>query len=216
MKLYGSLLSPYVMRPVLVARAKGADIAVETFDGGIKCDAYLALNPMGKMPLFVDGDFALPESKTIADYLDAVLPGPALVPAEPKAAARVRLIERIVDVYAVPELGGLFRGREDPAAAGAAAAALATSLRNLDHFRTDADVFLAGDTFTVADAALMPLAFFVDALGQRDAVLAGVPRIAAWWDRAKASELGTRQVAEQAAGLKAMLAARAAEAKAAA
>ena len=210
MKLYGSALSPYVMRVLLVAWAKGTDLIAEPFDGGAKSDAFLAMNPMGKIPVLIDGDLALPESKVIADYLDAVLPGPALVPSDPRDAARVRLIERIVDVYAVPELGNLFRGRESPASAAAAGAALAAIVGNIEHFRTDADVWLAGDSFTVADAALMPLAFFFDALGQGATIFADVPRFAAWWEQAKASDLGTRQMAEQGAGMRAMMAARAA------
>ena len=70
MKLYGGLLSPFVMRVVLTARAKGIELPVEMPEGGIKSDAFLALNPMGKMPCLVDGDFALPESSVIIDYLE--------------------------------------------------------------------------------------------------------------------------------------------------
>ena len=43
------------------------DLPVEMPEGGIKCDAFLKLNPMGKMPCLVDGDFALPESAVIID-----------------------------------------------------------------------------------------------------------------------------------------------------
>ena len=66
MKLYGGKLSPFVMRPLLVSRAKGAEVALDQFEGGIKSDAYLALCPTGKMPLLVDGDLALPESQVNA------------------------------------------------------------------------------------------------------------------------------------------------------
>jgi hypothetical protein len=38
-----------------------------------------------------------------------------------------------------------------------------------------------------------------------DKLLADQPGLAAWWDRAKASALGARCVAEQAAGLKVMM-----------
>ena len=62
MILYGGKLSPFVMRPWLVSRAKGAEVTLGSFEGGIKCPEYLALCPTGKMPLLVDGDLALPES----------------------------------------------------------------------------------------------------------------------------------------------------------
>ena len=49
MKLYGSLASPFVARCWLTVAAKGGGADLEMFDGGIKSDSYLALNPMGKM-----------------------------------------------------------------------------------------------------------------------------------------------------------------------
>jgi glutathione S-transferase len=207
MHLYGGKLSPFVMRPVLVARAKGHELEPESFEGGIKSDAYRALSPMAKMPLFVDGDFALPESQVIADYLDATLPGPALVPADAKEAARTRLICRITDVYLVPHLGGLFRGRDNPEGVAPALAGLGEAMGFIAHYRRETDAFIVGDSFTIADAALIPMFFFFDSFARMgtDKLLADQPALAAWWDRAKASPLGSRAVAEQAAGLKAMM-----------
>lgn len=206
MHLYGAKVSPFVMRPVLAARAKGHEIEPQDFEGGIKSPAYLALSPMGKMPLLVDGDFALPESQPITDYLDRVLPGPKLAPEEPQAAARCRLIVRIADVYMVPHLGGLF-GRNGPDGVAPAKAGIGEALGYIEHYRDAADAFVVGDAFTVADAALIPLFFFLDAMdrtAQTGALLADRPGLAAWWDRAKASDLGARCIAEQTAGLKAM------------
>ncbi len=208
MHLYGGKLSPFVMRPVLAARAKGHELEPESFEGGIKCDAYLAMTPMAKMPLLVDGDFCLPESQPITDYLDAVLSGPKLAPTDPKEAARTRLIVRLADLYVVPHLGGLFRGRENPDGVAPALAGVADALGYIEHFRKDSDVFIVGDSFTVADAALIPLFFFFDAFGASmptSELVAARPGLAAWWARAKASELGSRCIAEQAAGLKAMM-----------
>ncbi|MBB6228676.1 glutathione S-transferase [Polymorphobacter multimanifer] len=211
LKLYGGLLSPFVMRPVLAARAKGHDIAVDQFPGGIKCEEYLALTPTGKMPLLVHGHFALPESQPITDYLDAVLPGPALLPADPQAQARTRLLVRLADVYMVPHLGGLFTARDKPEGVPAAMAGVAGALGYIEHFRGNDDEFAIGDSFSQADAALIPLFYFLDALdaGLGTAkLLDATPGLAAWWTRAKASDIGARAVAEQTAGMKAMFAAR--------
>lgn len=208
MHLYGSKLSPFVMRPLLAARAKGHELETELFEGGIKGDAYRALSPIAKMPLLMDGDFALPESQVITDYLDATLSGPKLAPADPKEAARTRLIVRLVDLYVVPHLGGLFRGRDNPDGVAPAKAGLAEGLGFIEHFRRDSDVFVVGDAFTVADCALIPILFFLDAFDaamQTGALIADRPGLAAWWARAKASDLGSRALAEQAAGMKAMM-----------
>jgi glutathione S-transferase len=211
MILYGGKLSPFVMRPLLVSRAKGAEVALAQFEGGIKCPEYLALCPTGKMPLLVDGDLALPESQVIADYLDAALPGPSLLPVDEKAAARVRLLLRLADVYMVPQLGGLFRGRENPAGVPDALKGMAEALGYIEHYRRADDDFAVGGSFTQADAALIPLFFFLDALDgpmPTKALVAERPGLAAWWARAKASPLGAQAVAEQAEGLRQMMAAR--------
>jgi glutathione S-transferase len=213
MKLYGGKVSPFVMRPVLVARAKGAALEPEPFEPGIKSEAYLAMWPAGKMPLLVDGDFHLPESQVIAEYLDAALPGPKLTPADPKAAAEIRRLTRITDLYVVPHLLTLFRGGDT----AAAKAGIAEGLGYLEHYRRAGDSFAYGDSFTLADAAMIPVFFFLDAMEANHgtaALIAEKPGLAAWWARAKASELGGRCVAEQGEGLRAMMAARAAAAAA--
>jgi glutathione S-transferase len=207
MILYGGTVSPFVMRPVLAARAKGHDLDPVAFDGGIKSDAYRALSPMAKMPLLVDGDFALPESQPITDYIDDVLAGPRLLPADPRAAAATRLLVRIADLYLVPHLGGVFRSRENPEGVPAAMAGLAEALGHLEHFRNAGDSFAVGDSVTQADCALIPLFFFFDVFDKSlhtGALVAARPGLAAWWARAKASDLGARCIAEQSAGLKAM------------
>ena len=212
MILYGGKLSPFVMRPLLVSRAKGAEVTLAMFEGGIKCPEYLALCPTAKMPLLVDGDLALPESQVIADYLDLALPGPALVPADPKGAAKVRLLVRLADTYVVPQLGGLFRGRENPAGVPDALKGMGEALGYIEHYRDAGDEFAFGSSFTLADAALIPLFFFLDALDgpmPTKALVAAQPGLAAWWGRAKSSALGAQAIAEQAEGLKAMMASRA-------
>ncbi len=215
MKLYGLKLSPFVMRPLLVARAKGHAMEPEMPEGGIKSDDYIRLSPMAKMPLLVDGDFCLPESQIIAEYLDSVLDGPRMVSADPQLAARERLICRLADVYIVPELGGMFNAREKPEGLAPALMKLELAFGYLEHFRHAGDVHAVGDRFSIADAALIPLFFFFDAFGgtMRSAeLIAARPGLAAWWAHAKASELGSRAVAEQGEGLKAMMAQRAAAA----
>ncbi len=182
------------MRPLLVARAKGHELALEMPEGGIKTDSYLAMSPMAKMPVLHDGDFHLPESQVIAEYLDSVLSGPKMISADPKLAARERLLCRLADVYVVPELGGLFNAREKPEGVAPAIEKLEPAMGYIEHFRKAGDAFAIGDKFSIADAALIPLFFFFDAFGAIGAaeLVAARPGLAAWWARAKASELGSR------------------------
>src|SRR3954468_4908497 len=61
--------------------------------------AYLALHPFGRVPALVHDGFALYETGAITRYIDRAFPGPALQPAEPRAAARMDQIIAIVDSY---------------------------------------------------------------------------------------------------------------------
>jgi glutathione S-transferase len=215
MKLYGVHLSPFVMRPLLIARAKGHDLPLDMPEGGIKGDDFIAMSPIAKMPLLHDGGFHLPESQVIAEYLEATLSGPKTISEDPKVAARERLLVRLADVYIVPELGGLFNAREKPEGLAPALEKIGTAMGYIEHFRNAGDTFAIGDRFSIADAALIPLFFFFDAFGAgmpTAELIAARPGIAAWWARAKVSELGSRAITEQAAGLKAMIAQRAAAA----
>ena len=210
MELYGTRLSPWVMRVLLAARAKGHALELVAPEGGVKGPDYLALNPIGKVPTLVDGDLVLPESQIIAEYLDATLSGPALMPTDPAAAARVRLLARLADFYAAPALVPLFQARENPGAVAGAKAELAVALGHIEHFRKAGDAFAVGDSFTLADAALVPFCFFIEALdGQlgTGALLAARPGLAAWWARVKTHEAAAWALAEQAAELRARFAA---------
>lgn len=205
MKLYGSRLSPWVMRVLLAARAKGHDLELVAPDGGTKGAAYLALNPIGKVPTLADGDLVLPESQIIAEYLDAKLGGPALMPADPAAAAKVKLLARLADLYAAPALGPLFQARENPGGVDAAKQLLEAALGYIEHFRNAGDRFAVGDSFSLADAALVPFFFFIDALDgqlQTGALVAARPGLAAWWSRIKTHDAAAWALAEQGAALR--------------
>ncbi len=77
MKLYGRRLSPYVERVCLQIAYKGLgdEIVLTPIPGeDLKSPEYLAISPLGKMPLLEDGDFRLPESAVIAEYIEEKFP----------------------------------------------------------------------------------------------------------------------------------------------
>jgi glutathione S-transferase len=57
--------------------------------GDIKKPEYLALNPNGKVPTLVDGDFVLWESRAIMQYLGSKKPGNELWPSDPRRQADI-------------------------------------------------------------------------------------------------------------------------------
>jgi glutathione S-transferase len=86
-KLYDFPFSPNCRKVRAVAYELGIELEhanVDLLAGAQRAPAYLALNPNGRVPVLVDGDFVLSESAAIIRYL---ADGTALVPRERRAAA---------------------------------------------------------------------------------------------------------------------------------
>jgi len=187
MKLYGSVVSPYVARVAYAAQLKGIELPAEMPPGGIKTPEFLRLNPLGKMPtLEVDGR-GLAESMVILDYLEDAFPTPALLPAAPFDRAQARLLGRFVDLYVVTH-GRTFFSNMNPATrkadeVAAAADAYRKSLGQLEHLMGPGPYAL-GDQLGYADVALLPclqmMAIAAAACGVNDPY-EGLPRLTGWW-----------------------------------
>ena len=90
MKLYS--FSPTPNNRKVEAFIKHFDLPVEIHSMGFreqenKTEAYLRMNPMGKAPLLVDGDFYLWESNAILCYLATLHPETGMLPDDPKGRA---------------------------------------------------------------------------------------------------------------------------------
>jgi len=104
--------SPYAWRVWLGLEHKALPYTLRmlSFSGGdLKQPQFLALNPRGKVPVLVDGDFVLYESAAILDYLHEAYPdsGEHLLPDDLKARARARRLVREADSYLAPAMESL-------------------------------------------------------------------------------------------------------------
>lgn len=95
LKLYSYWRSSASYRVRIAINLKGLPCEIVPIhllrDGGEQfSSAYRALNPQARVPLLVDGDFRINQSQAILEYLEALHPQPALVPADPRQQARVR------------------------------------------------------------------------------------------------------------------------------
>jgi stringent starvation protein A len=82
---------PYCARVRIVLAEKGIEYETVVIDLGNRPAWVYGLNAPGRVPI-LDGDFVLPESEVIMEYLEDRHPDPALLPREPEARARARLL----------------------------------------------------------------------------------------------------------------------------
>jgi glutathione S-transferase len=91
MKLYGFPASPNTWKVRAVAAHLKMPLQLEFIDltkGGQRAPAYLALNPNGRTPTLVDGDFTLWESNAIMQYIAGKTPN-ALWPNDDRVRADI-------------------------------------------------------------------------------------------------------------------------------
>lgn len=145
--LYDAPRCPYCARVRILLAEKA--IAYETVD--IDLDdrpAWLyEKNPLGKVPVLENGDFVLPESRVIMEFLEERYPNAPLLPSDPSARARVRLAFERFEELSGAYYGVLFKGKP--------VEELKTAIAKLDT-RLSSTPFLVGGEFTLADIAYVP------------------------------------------------------------
>jgi len=99
---------------LLAAHLKGHVLPTAPPPGGDRNSAeFAAISPMRRIPVLDDDGFTLAESAAIIDYLDEVLDGPSLLPADRRERARARMGENLHGCSRAP-LEAPARGRLGP------------------------------------------------------------------------------------------------------
>ena len=104
MMIVGSYVSPYVRKVTACLRLKRLDYEIDPITAFFGNDEFERLSPLRRIPVLVDGDFALSDSSAICAYLDEAWPEPPLLPADVRDRARARWLEE----YADTRLGDVF------------------------------------------------------------------------------------------------------------
>src|SRR5258707_3332078 len=183
--VYGIPGSPYLRSALLGLHEKGAGyrLAVVGREIATYGEEHLQRHPFGRVPILEHGDFRLYETQAIVRYLDAVLPGPALQPQEPCAAARMNQIAGIVDWYVFPAISvGITAERflsqrfwnrgPDEANIAQAVPRAQVCLRELERLLGSGE-FLAGDSLSIADLMLAPQLLFFRATPEAEQLILG-------------------------------------------
>lgn len=206
MRLMDAKSSPFSSRCRMVIYAKGLR-DVELFDppGGVFSDAYVAFHPFVKIPLLdlgTDGSDVLLESDVICEYLDDLDDRVSLKPLNPLQRARMRMIERIADLYVMAPMMPLFK-QLDPAIRDEDVTtreleAMMIGYDKLEHFLSGAP-YAVGDSLTLADCTLVPsLVLTLDFLPRFGAAspLETRPNVRAYWDGISADPVAARVIKE--------------------
>ncbi len=111
MIVYGASVSPFVRKVVVVAAEKAMPITLRQIGLGATDPEFLAASPFRKMPGFSDGDFHISDSSAIVQYLEAIQPAPAMIPAEARARARTIWFDEFADTILTVAAGKMFFNR---------------------------------------------------------------------------------------------------------
>jgi glutathione S-transferase len=212
LKLYTGAASPFAARARLAVYAYNLPVEMtDPPEGGLKGEAYLAINPLGRLPtLVLEDGVAIPESDTIVEYLADRFPDCGLRPATPAARAQARLLARVADLY-VNQPGEPLRmllesGAPDSPVARSCFVAIEEGLACLEVL-IGGGPFAVGDTLTTADCALLSALFLTDVRDQlfrREPSLLRRPRLLAYWNGLRQQEPVAKVIEEMRRGLRSM------------
>jgi glutathione S-transferase len=193
--IHGPTISTYVRSVRMAFLEKGAEYTLSEVNivaGENKQSAHLGRHPFGKVPALCHDGFTLYETDPILRYLDRVLPGPALTPADAKLAARMDMIIAIVDAYAYPSMitavvmnrlvAPMLGGTADEAVIAGAMPQATLALAEIARLHKDGGgAFLAGDAVSMADLMLAPVLSYFSQTPEGGGALATHAGLGAWW-----------------------------------
>lgn len=160
--------------------------------------AYLRLNPFGRVPALTHGALELFETGAITRYVDRAFQGPALQPDDSAALARMDQVISVVDSYAYRPMvrqvssHAFFRPFfKEPSSREEIDAGLEASrkvLAFLDRVAVEG-VVLNGRDFTLADCHVAPMMDYFVRADEGKAALSSHLALQEYWDRMSALDI---------------------------
>lgn len=164
LKLYGTSLSPFARKPLIVLNEKGLEFEHDSMQPFGVSDEYKRMHPQGKIPVLTDDDRVIPDSSVICEYLERLHPEPSLYPTDAYECARAKWIEEFADSGLITGTIPFFVQRvitkvffkkeaDEAAIEQAATTVLPPFFDYLERELGDAEYFVGG-RFSIADVAL--------------------------------------------------------------
>lgn len=154
MTLFCYTLCPRCHRTRLAAAEKNIAIDIVDVSDSDYPEDLLELNPYQMMPTLIDRELALYDSRLIIDYLDERYPHPPLMPIDPVARAKTRLMLYRIERDWYCAMDRLENGSEEEAIE--ARSAISDGLAVLAPMFSQAPYFMSSE-FTVVDCYMAPL-----------------------------------------------------------
>ena len=161
MKLYQFAISHSCAKVSIVLNEKGLNAEKPAIElSYLKTPEFQKISPTGKVPFLVDGDFGIPESQIIVDYLEEKYPKASMTHDSLKDRTEARLLCRLHDFNVSPAVAGVYVPLLDGRIAHAKltdrdcverVAKLHVELQKIEKIITPGP-FLVGNHFSMADA----------------------------------------------------------------
>ena len=162
--VHGAAPSPFVRKVRVFLTEKGLDYEHRELIPFPKTPELLEMNPLGKVPIFQDGDFITPDSSVICAYIERLHPERPVYPKAPQDFARALWLEEYADTKLVETVGRVFFQRvispmvfQQPTDDTVVQAILQDELPPaLDYLEKQVGgrPFAVGDAFSIADISL--------------------------------------------------------------
>ena len=170
MRLYAHPFSSYCQKVLIALYENDTPFEFRVLAIGDERAAaeHEALWPLKRMPVLVDDGRTVVETSIIIEHLGLHHPGPLrLIPADPRAALDVRMMDRFFDNYIMTPMQKIvldhIRSAEqrDPQGVAEARRLLETAYRWLNK-ALNGRKWAAGESFSLADCAGAPSLFYAD------------------------------------------------------
>jgi glutathione S-transferase len=193
--VYGFQRSTFVNIVRLILTEKGAPFRFHDTEDEMYAAKHRMRHPFGRVPVLQHGDFLVYETSAIAAYLDEVLPGPRLTPADPRQRARMNQWISNLNTYFYPYMiyhvgheRGVFPQLGIAAAESIVQRALPRCEEALAAMEQELEdtPFLVGDRHTLADFFLLPTIYAFGLTPEGKALYPRFPRVQAWDRRVSA------------------------------
>ena len=187
--IFGYPQSTYVRTVRMSLEEKGIPYALEPVD--LKAPEYRKRHPFAKMPAFQHGDVKMYETSAITRYVDKVFDGAPLQPTDIQARADMNRWISAINDYLYPAMVRRYvleyvfpsgkDGAPDRDKINAAMEDVGYQLGVLDG-DLDGRKYLAGDSLSLADLFLAPIAYYLSNMPESRQALETVNNVKAWHD----------------------------------